>query len=187
MNSKAGIISRRDFLKSSCALCLGSLIVPKSLFAQTKAPTTKSLKLFNINTRKHLSVTYYKNGKYSEKALLDISKIMADRRSGDMVDMDVALLDTLYSIQKLSNSKEPMTIICGYRSLGTNKKLTHSKKGVAKNSYHTLGQAADIKISGIPLKRIKQIAESLNAGGVGYYPKSGFVHVDVGPARSWHG
>jgi uncharacterized protein YcbK (DUF882 family) len=112
---------------------------------------------------------------------------MADKRSGAVTDMNIHLIDTLHSIHSHSGSKAPIEIICGYRSPKTNYKLTHSKKGVAKHSYHTLGKAADIRIEGMSLANMREIAESLNAGGVGYYPRSGFLHVDVGPTRTWRG
>jgi uncharacterized protein YcbK (DUF882 family) len=187
------IITRREFLKTSSALCLGALLLPNTLLAQALATDSshrqesKSLQFFNINTREFLDVTYFKNGIYDENALASINNIMADRRSGKMIDMDVKLINSLHSIHSLSGSREPLEIICGYRSPKTNSKLTHSKRGVAKHSYHTLGKAADIRIDGVSLSDMREIAHSLNAGGVGYYPRSGFLHVDVGPTRTWRG
>lgn len=193
MHGQTKIITRREFLKTSSALCLGAILMPDTLFSQALIPSsatlndTKSLQFFNINTKKYLDVTYFQNGAYIEKALCDISAIMADRRSGKSTDMDIALIDTLHTIRSLSGSKEPIDIICGYRSPKTNSKLSRLKKGVAKHSYHTLGQAADIRIDGVSLSHAREIANSLNAGGVGYYPRSGFLHVDVGPVRTWRG
>ena len=101
--------------------------------------------------------------------------------------MDINLIDALYQIKTLCGVEEPINIICGYRSPETNKRMHRRHRGVAHNSYHTKGQAVDINIKGAPLQRIQQIAESLKIGGVGYYPKSGFVHIDVGPIRYWRG
>lgn len=193
MNDHTEIIGRREFLKTSTALCAGVIFMPDTLFAQTtdsenlSTNKSKSLQFYNVNTREYLDVAYFKNGRYVESALRDINKIMADKRSGDVAHMDVKLINTLYSIHSLSGSKEPIDIICGYRSPKTNAKLTHSKRGVAKHSYHTLGEAADIKIDGVPLAHVREIAHSLNAGGAGYYPRSGFMHIDVGPVRTWKG
>jgi uncharacterized protein YcbK (DUF882 family) len=193
LNNETKIITRREFLKTSSALCLGAILMPDTLFSQTSVlkPSalndTKSLQFFNINTKKFLDVTYFQNGAYIEKALCDINTIMADRRSGKSAQMDIGLIDSLYEIRTLSGSKEPIDVICGYRSPKTNSKLSRSKKGVAKHSFHTLGQAADIKIDGVSLSHVREIANSLNAGGVGYYPRSGFLHIDVGPVRTWRG
>ena len=187
MNKKSKIFDRRNFLKSSFAFCFGSLALPSVLAAKTKKTQNKTLKLFNINTREHLTVTYYKDGAYVKSALDKIDHIMADKRSKQIMKTDLVLIDTLHKIQTRSNAKEPITLICGYRAPATNSKLVKSKKGVAKGSYHTRGQAADIKIPGVELSDIKKIAESLKKGGVGYYPNSGFVHVDVGPTRTWRG
>lgn len=193
MNNQTKIITRREFLKTSSALCLGAILMPDTLFSQALIPNlssaneTKSLQFFNINTKKFLDVTYFKNGTYIKKALNDINSIMADRRSGKSTPMDIALIDSLHEIHSLSGSKEPIDIICGYRSPKTNSKLSRLKKGVAKHSYHTLGKAVDIKIDGVSLSHVREIASSLNAGGVGYYPRSEFLHIDVGPARTWRG
>jgi uncharacterized protein YcbK (DUF882 family) len=193
LHKQTEIITRREFLKTSSALCLGAILLPESLFSQTvvngslKPKKEKSLQFFNINSKEFLDVTYFKNGAYVESALHDINKIMADKRSGGIANINLALIETLHSIHSLSGSKEPIELICGYRSPKTNSKLTHAKKGVAKNSYHTLGKAADIRMDGISLAGMHEIAHSLNAGGVGYYPRSGFVHIDVGPVRTWRG
>jgi uncharacterized protein YcbK (DUF882 family) len=193
LNKQTQIITRREFLKTSSALCLGALFIPNTLLSQalatdsSHANQSKSLQFFNINTREFLDVTYFKNGSYDQNALSDINNIMADKRSGGMIDMNIDLINTLHSMHSLTGSREPIDIICGYRSPKTNSKLTHSKKGVAKNSYHTLGKAADVRIDGISLSDMREIAHSLNAGGVGYYPRSGFLHIDVGPVRTWRG
>lgn len=188
MDNRAELITRREFLKTSTALCAGAFFMPEELFGQTLATNkSKSLILYNVNTRKHLDAAYFKNGGYVKSALADINKLMADKRSGDFITMDLKLINTLHKIHSLSGSKEPIDIICGYRSVGTNTKLTHSKKGIAKHSYHTLGKAADIKIAGVSLAHVHEIALSLKAGGVGYYPRSGFLHIDVGPIRDWRG
>jgi len=147
----------------------------------------KYLELFNVNTKEHLKANFVQEGRYVRSELHAIDKIMADKRSGDFANMDIKLIDTLYKIHTLSGSKEPIDIICGYRSSQTNTKLSGAKKGVAKGSYHTLGKAADIKISGVSLAHLQEIAHTLHAGGVGYYPRSGFLHIDVGPVRTWRG
>ncbi len=184
--------NRREFLKLSGALCLGALIAPHDLFAMQTSEIytpadTRSLNFYNVNTLESLDVTYFKNGIYSDEAHAKINELMIDRRSGEITTMELGLIDTLHQIHTLSGSNEPLEIICGYRSPQTNEKLRHQTSGVAKHSYHTLGQAADINIKDILLEELHRIAISLNAGGVGFYPHSGFIHVDIGPVRTWRG
>lgn len=183
------IISRREFLKTTSIVYVGAVLMPNLLYSKSEpvVDDLRRLNLYNINTFEYLDITYYKNGKYLDKGLSQINQIMADRRSGEVITMNTDLLNTLYKIQTLSNSDKPIDIISAYRSPTTNSKLTESKRGVATHSYHTLGQAADINIKGLSLVRIREIAETLQAGGVGYYPGSDFIHVDVGPLRTWRG
>jgi len=177
-------MTRREFIKNASLLCAGSLLLPNELLGSEECRT---LNLYNIHTNDYLDITYFENGSYLQNALSRIDEIMIDRRSGEITSMNPALLDALYQIQNLSGNQEPIDIICGYRSPQTNSKMAKPGSGVAKHSYHTRGMAADINIKGMPLEKIRAIAGRLNAGGVGYYPKSGFVHVDVGPVRSWIG
>ncbi len=121
---------------------------------------------------------------YIESSLKDINYFLRDYRSGEITNMDVNLLDLLHLITKLSG-KEEIIVISGYRSPTTNYYLHKTKKGVAKDSYHTLGRAIDIRIEGMSLEALRDLALTLRAGGVGYYPRSGFVHLDTGPFRYW--
>ena len=172
---------------------MGSLLFPNELFAFNDIENfpydsdVRSLKFFNVNSLEHLNITYYENGDYISEAHTKINDFMADKRSGQTTIMDLALIDTLHKIHALSDSKQSLEIICGYRSPNTNETLRHTKRGIAQHSYHTLGQAADISIKDFPLHKLRDIAISLNVGGVGFYPNSGFVHVDVGPVRRWIG
>lgn len=185
--------TRRTFLKISGIVCLGALLAPHELFASQKnrcssqEQTSRSISFYNVNSREHLDVTYFKNGAYCDDAHSKINNLMADKRSGETTLMELSLIDALHKIHTISGSKEPIELICGYRSPATNAQLRETTSGVAKHSYHTLGQAADICIKDIPLERVHEIATSLNLGGVGFYPNSGFIHIDVGPARTWHG
>ncbi len=184
---------RREFLKISGIVCVGAILSPNELFANQKKELSlqeqnpRSISFYNINSNEYLNITYFKNGTYCTDAHEKINALMADKRSGETTIMELSLIDTLHKIHSLSGSKEPIEIICGYRSPKTNENLREQKNGVAKHSYHSLGQAADICIKDIPLQTLHNIATSLNLGGVGFYPNSGFVHIDVGPARTWRG
>ena len=98
---------------------------------------------------------------------------------------DKRLFDLLYTLKTTLNTDNEIHVISGYRSPKTNAMLAGKSGGVAKKSYHMQGMAMDIAIPGVKLKTIRDAALSLKLGGVGYYPKSGFVHVDCGPVRHW--
>lgn len=186
-----GIFTRRDFLKYTSLAVVGCSIIPVELVARTgiaslfESREHKSLKLYNLNTNEKLNITYYENGRYIADALLEINNIMADRRSGETIKMDSELIELLYKVQTISETSEPINIISAYRSPTTNSKMYSQEKGVVQNSYHTRGMAIDLNIQNRSLKDIKKIAKNLRMGGIGYYPRSNFIHLDVGPIRSW--
>ena len=99
--------------------------------------------------------------------------------------MDRKLLDILYQLQQIAGNREPLNVICAYRSPTTNASLASRNSRVARNSYHVTGQACDIRLPGYSVRGLRDHALALEAGGVGYYPRSGFIHVDTGPVRTW--
>jgi uncharacterized protein YcbK (DUF882 family) len=99
--------------------------------------------------------------------------------------IDLRLLDQLYAIKSKVPFKGPFYIISGYRSTATNGMLRQRSKGVAQKSYHTKGQAIDIRLPGYRTDRLRDLCITMKSGGVGYYPKSDFVHLDTGPVRCW--
>ena len=132
-----------------------------------------------------LSVTYWKDGVYSRPALAKVNNILRDFRTGHACTMHVGLMDLLYDLQNRLQNDNSLEIISGYRSPKTNMMLAGLSDGVAKHSYHTKGMAVDIRLSGTPLAKLHRTALTMRRGGVGYYPTSDFVHVDVGPVRKW--
>jgi uncharacterized protein YcbK (DUF882 family) len=147
----------------------------------------RSLSLYNPNTRESLHTTYWSNGRYLQKALGDINHILRDRRTGEIKQINTRLLDLLYAIGTELKTQKPFHIISGYRSRRTNALLRKCGKGAAKNSLHIQGKAADIRLPGCRLSSLRRVAFNLKCGGVGYYPRSRFVHIDVGPIRYWRG
>lgn len=113
---------------------------------------------------------------------------MRDRHTNQVKRIDPMLFVKLNQMQqRLGFRNAEILVLSGYRSAQTNARMHRTRRGVASNSYHIRGQAIDLQISGVPLVKVKQAAESLNNGGVGYYPRSNFVHVDTGPVRTWRG
>jgi uncharacterized protein YcbK (DUF882 family) len=151
------------------------------------APAVRTLALDNINTGERLSVTYMEHGRYLPDALAEINSLMRDRRSGAVAPIDPGLLDLISDICLRLETRDPVRLISGYRAPATNRAMRAQDRAVARKSYHTRGMAADIVLPGRSLGDLRRAAVALGRGGVGTYPRSGFVHVDVGPPRTWNG
>jgi len=173
---------RRKILKYSAILPI-SILFPNISFG--KNIYEKKLSFYNIHTGEFLKSTYWIEGEYIKDEIESIYKILRDFRTGEIKPIDLKLLDLLFDLQNIVKRKESFHIISGYRSPKTNLYLRKISKGVAKKSYHMKGMAIDINLPGVDLFTLKKAAISLKRGGVGYYPKSGFIHVDTGPIRYW--
>jgi len=159
-------------------------------FQQARAVSpgdTRTISLHHVHTNEDLTITYKRNGEYDDAALQKINWILRDWRKNQATKMDPQEIDLLWEVYRDVGGKEPINIICGYRSPETNAMLRRRSKGVAKFSQHTLGKAIDFYIPGVPLDVLRAAAMKVQGGGVGYYPTSGspFVHVDVGNVRAW--
>ena len=179
-------LSRRGFITLSLITALSSAIPGEALGAVHKLlDPERSLCFYNLHTGEKLRTTYWCQGSYIPDALADINHILRDFRTGDIKKIDTKLLDLLYVLHGEFATPKPFHIISGYRSPKTNSLLRQHSRGVAKNSMHTCGKAIDIRLPGCKLKNLKTAAVELKRGGVGYYPNSDFVHVDVGRVRYW--
>jgi len=179
-------IDRRRFIKTGAmALIAGILPEPIRAFSESSLFLNRRLFLYNTHTGEKIETDYCIKGKYCPEALSAIDHILRDHRTEDACPMDVKLLDQLFTISKTLNINEPYHIISGYRSPTTNAMLCKIRSGVARNSYHIKGRAIDIRIPGVHLSQLKNTAIRMKAGGVGYYPKSDFIHLDSGPIRHW--
>ncbi len=177
--------TRRNFLRIGfLAAC--SCGIPSALSAAVPRETfRKTLTFYHTHTGETLQADYWLNGQYQPEALKKIDHFLRDHRNGKSKPINTGLLDTLHHIHTMITSDKPFHVISGYRSPETNSYLRHQKKGVAKKSFHLKGEAVDIRVPGVPLKKLRRIAMELKMGGVGYYPGPDFVHVDVGPVRCW--
>jgi uncharacterized protein YcbK (DUF882 family) len=179
-------LSRRTFVKLGAWAAVGTLLPGAALGSGTHAGIReKSLALYNTHTGEELKTVYWIEGNYVEDALRQINYLLRDRRNNAVYDIDPRLLDLLFLIGKKLNARQPLHIISAYRSADTNAMLRSRSGGVAKNSLHLIGKAIDISIPGKAISDLRNVAMALQSGGVGYYPKSGFVHVDVGRVRYW--
>ncbi len=179
-------LSRRRFLRASLLALSGlCLPIPPAALAAITPPADRRIHLYNTHTNEHLSVCYCHNNRYHPDAMNRINHILRDHRTGDVRPISPKLIDIAHAIGERLGGSPQIHIISGYRSPVTNARLRQKSRGVAKKSYHMQGQAVDIRIPSIPTHRLRRIARDLRLGGVGYYAKSDFVHVDTGPVRIW--
>jgi len=176
-------LSRRCFLHKTALAATGLLVTPA--FAATAPRGSRVLSMHNLHTGEKLTRTYWAEGEYLSEPLAEIDQLLRDHRSDQAHPMDPQLLDLLHELHLSVGGKRPFEIISGYRSPKTNAKLRGKSKGVAKKSLHMQGKAIDVRLPGQDLARLRTAALSLKAGGVGYYPKSNFLHVDTGRVRFW--
>ena len=165
---------------------LASTIASPAL-AELVTRKSRRLALQSLHTGEKVDVEYWANGNYIPDALAEINKVMRDWRSGEVQAIEPRLLDSLTFMRTWAGWKEPFQVISGYRSPATNSKLSAASSGVAKKSLHMEGKAIDIRMAACDLKSLHKAALSMRCGGVGYYPVSNFVHVDVGRVRTWSG
>lgn len=179
-------LSRRHFLLCG-ALVAGKCLLPGTALGAIRRPAEaeKILAFHNLHTLEDLEVVYWRRGSYLPGALEEINYIFRDRRTEEIHTINPALLDLLHTLKHRLNTDAPFELVCGYRSPKTNAMLRRKNHGVAKRSLHLKGMAVDIRVPGYRTAALRDVAMSLKAGGVGYYPKSRFVHLDVGPVRSW--
>ena len=145
----------------------------------------RTLSLVNTNTEEALTVTYWSDGAYHRDALDKLNHLLRDSREGAETEMDPLLFDLLWHTQMHVGFSGTVEVLSAYRSPTTNAWLASVNSGVAGDSQHMNGNAMDISMPGVPVFQIRQVARSLSMGGVGFYPRSGFVHIDTGPVRYW--
>jgi uncharacterized protein YcbK (DUF882 family) len=149
------------------------------------SPAYKMLSFEHAHTGDKLNLTYFERGRYIKDALQEINYLLRDYHTDDIHPIDPALLDQLYDLKQTLGISKPFHIVSGYRSPFTNAQLRRHSHGVAEHSFHMQGRAIDIKLEGIPAKTIRNAALAMARGGVGYYPRNNFVHLDTGEFRTW--
>ena len=176
-------LSRRRLLGG--ALAMGGLsLMPQRAFA---ALPERRLAFRNVHTNERIDARYFGASGYDSQGLAEINHGLRDWRTGDVANIDHGLLDLLVDIREhLSMApRRPFDLISGYRSPRTNAALHERSDAVAGQSQHLLGRATDIAVPGMSLDRVRLAALAQQRGGVGFYPRDGFVHVDTGRVRTW--
>jgi uncharacterized protein YcbK (DUF882 family) len=182
---------RRRFLGLSATALALPFLGRLSAFASSRScadtlPPDRGLSLYNTHTGESEAVEYCRAGCLVPSSLEKIDHILRDHRTGETKAIDVRLLDLLHALARKTGTDAPFHIISGYRSPQTNAVLRdHGGGGVAAHSLHLQGKAIDIRVPGVKLRNLYRAAIDLGGGGVGIYPESDFVHVDVGRVRTW--
>lgn len=192
VDKKLEAVSRRGLLKAGLG---GAISV--GLMAGMSAPAMASrlalpdegsfsIGFRNIHTGDSFNGVYRVGHKYLPDAFEEINYVLRDFRQNEEFPIDPRTIDILYMIHKKSGSKHNFEILSGYRTPKTNDMLRRTSTGVAKHSFHLTGQAIDIRLPYFKTADLRDIARGLRAGGVGYYHKSNFIHVDTGKVRHWN-
>ena len=146
------------------------------------------LRLHQVHTGESIDVAYKVGDEYLPSSIELLNHFLRDYRTGEDASYDPREFDLLHALMiTLHRPNGLIDVICGYRTPATNEALRTraAVTGVAENSFHMVSKAIDIAVPGVSTERLRDAALSLGLGGVGYYPSSHFVHVDVGPVRTW--
>jgi len=147
----------------------------------------RRVRMYSGRTGESIDTIYWIEGEYIPEVMKEINHFMRDWRSGERIGIDNRNVDIMAAAHRLMDVKEPYMMLSGYRSPGTNSMLRSKSRGVAKNSLHMVGKAADLRLKSRSVGQMAKAAEACASGGVGRYSRSNFVHMDCGPIRSWGG
>ena len=177
----------RSTSRTAIVLALAAVAVTASVAPPkpVRAADARQLSFYHTHTRLSLDVVYYENGRYVDTALDRINRFLKDFRTGDVADINPELLDLLHDVRNELGSDSTFEVISAYRSPQTNEMLRSTTNGVARFSHHVKGNAIDVRLRGIRTTKLRDTAMRMHRGGVGFYEKSDFVHIDTGPVRFW--
>ncbi len=179
--------TRRRWLQSVAAAGAG-IAFGNLAFANDETPDAeRALELFNTHTSETVSVVFRRGRDYVGSAVASLRKLLRDHRSGESHDIDLGLYDQLHALARAAGREPRFEIISGYRSPHSNAKLAAASDGVAKKSLHMSGRAIDVRLKNYSCADLRDLALAAQRGGVGYYRRSNFVHLDTGRFRTWAG
>ncbi len=175
-------MNRRYFLGA----LLTAVATPSAIARSQENGKKYQLSLFHTHTDEYLEITYRIGSQYQRGALRKLNYFLRDYRTDEITVMDPSLFDLLYSLQRRAgNIGGTYEVVSAYRSRETNEELRRTSRRVAKNSLHMTGQALDLRLRHTSTRTLRDAAVSLQSGGVGYYRRADFVHVDTGEVRRW--
>jgi uncharacterized protein YcbK (DUF882 family) len=178
----AGDVSRRRFLGGLASLSALILAPPARALA---AREERVLSFFHTHTNDRLTLPYFADGAYLPGSLAQLDSFLRDHRTGERHPIDPGLFDLLHELRQATRTKQAFQVISCYRSPTTNARLRSVGGGVASGSLHLQGRAIDVRLADVPSGVLRDAARELSRGGVGYYRRSDFVHVDTGRVRTW--
>ena len=180
------MIQRRKFIKQVALFgATSGLAVGHAHASPNRTDVEKTLRLYNIHTGEKVEATFWAEGRYIDEEVQMLDILLRDHRANEVQAMQRKLYHHLSKLPTMLDPKQGVHIISGYRSAATNQYLRNNTGGVAKKSLHMQGRAIDIRMPGVSTRDVSKAARSMRIGGVGYYPKSGFVHLDTGRVRQW--
>ena len=181
-------ISRRGLLGAFAATLIVAAPTASNAFGILRgAGDIRRIRMYSGRTGESIDTVYWIEGKYIPEAIKEINHFMRDWRNNKVVNYDARTIDIAAAAHNLMGVNEPYMMLSGYRSPETNAMLRSKSRGVAKNSLHMRGQAADLRLKSRSVTQMYKAATTCNAGGVGQYSRSNFVHMDCGPVRHWRG
>jgi uncharacterized protein YcbK (DUF882 family) len=178
-------LSRRQFLSGVASFSTLAFLAPKSLLAGQDERQERVLSFFHTHTGERITLPYFADGGYIDRSLTKLVRFLRDFRTGEEHPIDPALFDLLYDVRCQTGTRREFEVISCYRSPRTNAMLRASGRGVAKTSMHLSGKAIDVRLADVSSSVLRDAAKELSRGGVGYYEKSDFVHLDTGRVRAW--
>lgn len=179
-------VTRRGLLRAFAATTLVAAPTYSNAFGLLRgAGDVRRLKMRSGRTGERIDTIYWIEGDYIPEALAEVNRFMRDWRTDSVINIDTRTIDIMAAAHRMLEAETPYMLLSGYRSPRTNAMLRSKSRGVARNSLHMKGQAADLRLDGRTVSQIARAAASCSAGGVGRYSGSNFVHVDCGPVRTW--
>ena len=187
-NTNSSVISRRGLLGIFAAGMVAAAPTYSNAFGLLRgAGDIRRVKMYSGRSGETVDAIYWIDGKYIPEVMKEINHFMRDLRAGEALKMNPGNLDIIAATHNLLDVNEPYMLLSGYRSPATNASLRSRSSGVARNSLHMKGMAADLRMKSRSVSQMARAAEACSAGGVGRYSRSNFVHMDCGPVRSWGG
>lgn len=182
----SGGITRRGILGAFAATAVAAAPTYSNAAGLLRgAGDIRRIRMYSARSGERIDMIYWVEGDYIADAVREVNYFMRDWRTNDVKNMDIRTVDIMSASHNLLDATDPYMLISGYRSPATNAMLRSRSSGVAKNSRHLLGQAADLRLSSRSVGQVARAAAACSAGGVGSYSGSNFVHMDCGPVRTW--
>jgi uncharacterized protein YcbK (DUF882 family) len=185
---RAAALSRRRLLGIFAAGIVAAAPTYSRAFGLLRgAGDIRRIRMYSGRSGESIDTIYWIEGEYIPEVMKEINHFMRDVRTGTTRAIDPRTIDIIAATHRMLDVSEPYMMLSGYRSPATNAALRARSRGVARDSLHMRGQAADLRLRSRTVSQMARAAEACASGGVGRYSRSNFVHMDCGPVRTWGG